>query len=424
MFFQIDSIENPIDINKQMEIMESYVEKISPEFEKILILPPDYTRKHSGAGKLTAFLYDLLKDDYEISIMPALGTHTPMPREEIIDMFGTGIPFELFEVHDFENDTVKIGKIPEEFVVEVSEGVVKQSIEVNINQKIVNGDYDLVISIGQVLPHAVVGMANYNKNIFVGCGGIEMIDISHFVGAVYGMERLLGKDHSPVRKLFDYAQEKMLGDINLDYILTVNSTNINPQTGTTDMLGLFIGQDRQVFEKAVKLSQEYNIVYLDKPLDKVVVYMDEEEFKSTWLCCKAIYRTRLAIADSGQLIVIAPGLKKFGEYDSTDNLIRKYGYRGRDQIVEYVKENQDLRANLAAAAHLIHGSSEGRFSVFFATDQLSKEELEGVNFKHISLKKVFTDYPLDELKYGYNKPPGGEEIFYIDNPTTGLWSIN
>lgn len=164
-------------------------------------------------------------------------------------------------------------------------------------------------------------------------------------------------------------------------------------------------------------------MYLDKPLKKIVVYMDKEEFKSTWLCCKAIYRTRLAIADDGQLIVIAPGLKSFGEFEDMDKLIRKYGYKGKKKIIQYVEENEDLRNNLAGAAHLIHGSTEGRFTVYFVTDRLSKEELENVNFKHMSVEKALGKYPIDEFKYGYNQLPDGEEIFFIDNPATGLWSI-
>lgn len=420
---QIQEEGEYIDYRQQKKILKRFVNNISEEVNSILILPPDYTRKHSGAGQLTAILYKLLKNKYRISIMPALGTHVPMIEDEITSMFGEEIPLDIFEDHDFINDTVEIGKVPAEFVNRVSEETVNQSIKVTVNKRLVNGKFDLIISIGQVIPHAVVGMANYNKNIFVGCGGSDIINTSHFVGAAYGMERLLGKDHSPVRKIFDYAQENLATDLQVEYMLTVNSTTVNSETGIANLLGLFIGKDRKVFEKAVKLSQKYNINYIEKPLDKVVVYMDEDEFKSTWLGCKAIYRTRLAIADGGELIVIAPGLKSFGEYEKVDKLIRKYGYAGRKKILQYVQENQDLKDNLAAAAHVIHGSTNGRFKVTFATDLLTKEELENVNFNHMSMEKALKKYPISELNNGYNQLAGGERVYYIDNPTTGLWSV-
>ncbi len=412
-----------IDFQEQEEIIKSFVRQIRGNVSSILILPPDYTRKHSGTGRLAAFLYKLLKDNYEISIMPALGTHSPMTEKEIRDMFGQQIPLDIFVDHDFINDTVKIGEIKKDFVGKVSEGNVKRNISVEINKRLVNGEYDLIISIGQVLPHGVVGMANYNKNILVGCGGQEMIDISHFVGAVYGMERLLGKDHSPVRKILDRAQNKFLNNININYILTVNSITLNPVTGLTNMLGIFIGEEREIFEKAVKLSQKYNIIRLEKPISKLIVFMNEEEFKSTWLACKAIYRTRMAIADGGELVVLTPGLKRFGEFEKMDKLIRKYGYVGKEKILEYIDKNEDLAGNLAAAAHLIHGSTEGRFRVTFATDHLTKEELTGVNFNHMRYEEAVQRYQPDNLVYGYNKLESGKEVFFIENPATGLWTI-
>ncbi|MEI6579976.1 MAG: lactate racemase domain-containing protein [Eubacteriales bacterium] len=388
------------------------------KLNKVLLLPPDYTRMYSGAGKITAVYYDLLKDSCEVDILPALGTHEAMTREECLAFFGEGVPFEKIIVHNWRKDVIKIGEVPAEFVSDVSEGLVNTKIDVEVNKLIFDKSYDLIISIGQVVPHEVVGMANYSKNIFVGCGGSSMINSSHMLGAFYGMERVMGKDFSPVRRVFDYAQVKFLFDVPLLYVLTV-TTN---KGDDTYIHGLFIGSQRELFEQAVKMSQEKNLTCVGPPLKKVVVYLDEREFKSTWLGNKAIYRTRMAMAQGGELIILAPGVRKFGEDDANDALIRKYGYVGRIKVLELVKENSDLQENLSVAAHLIHGSSDGRFNITYCTEKLSEQEVRGASFNYMPYCKAAELYNHEILKDGFNTLPDGEEIFYISNPALGLWS--
>lgn len=405
---------------QQKQIIDQYLSEVKSKVRKVLLIPPDYTRKHSGVGPITAYCFkELVNEGVTVDVMPALGTHVPMTSDELTDMFGPDIPMEAFHVHNWRTDTKVIGIIPEDYVEKVSDGHVRFPIEVRVNTKLIDGEYDLIISLGQVLPHEVVGMANYNKNIFVGCGGVDIINKSHFVGAAYGLERLLGRDHSGVRKLYDYAQEHFLTNCPLVYVLTVNTVEVNPETGCTRLLGLYIGDEREVFERAVAHSQKHNITVVEKPLQKVVVNLDSEEFKTTWIGCKAVYRTRMAIADGGELIVIAPGLRTFGEDPAIDKLIRKYGYAGRKSILRWAEENADLQENRSAAAHLIHGSSDGRFQVTFACT-MPREEIQGVNFRFMELGEALRKYPIDTLKYGFNQV-NGEEIYFIDNPATGLW---
>lgn len=385
--------------------------------KKVLILPPDYTRMYSGAGKITNMYYNILKDSCKVDIMPALGTHVPMTREECAAFFGEDVPFSRILVHDWRNDVVKIGEVPSEFVKEVSDGLVDTKIDVEVNRRILE-DYDLVISIGQVVPHEVVGMANYSKNIFVGCGGSSMINSSHMLGAFYGLERIMGRDFSPVRKVFDYAEENFIKNVPLMYVLTV-TTNEGDETLLHDV---YIGRKRELFEMAVKRSQEINLIYTKKPLKKVVVYLDPREFKSTWLGNKAVYRTRLAIETGGELIVLAPGVSKFGEDEENDRLIRKYGYVGREKVLELSKTEEDLKRNLSVAAHLIHGSSDGRFNITYCTRLLSKEEVEGVSFSWRDYDEASRVYDPQRLKDGFNIV-NDEEIYYISNPALGLWSV-
>ena len=407
-----------IEDSELFEALKRTLEECGSSLKKVLLLPPDYTRLHSGAGKITAMYYELLKGNCQVDIMPALGTHEPMSEQECRSFFGEDIPFERFMAHNWRNDVVKLGVVPADYVKSVSEGLIDDPVDVEVNRKIVDKSYDLIISIGQVVPHEVVGMANYSKNIFVGCGGSNMINESHMLGAFYGMERIMGRDHSPVRKVLDYAEEHFIKDVPLIYVLTVTTQT----EGKATIHGLFTGRNRSLFEQAVKLSQEKNIIFLDKPLKKVVVYLDDREFKSTWLGNKAIYRTRMAIEDGGELIVLAPGVKKFSEDDRNDELIRKYGYVGRINVLELCRQNDDLKSNLSVAAHLIHGSSDGRFSVTYAVEKLTKEEVEGVGFKYAPLGGMCEKYNPGKLKDGYNVLDNGEEIFYISNPALSLWA--
>ena len=386
------------------------------KLKKVLLLPPDFTRMYSGAGKLTAEYYALLKDICRVDIMPALGTHEPMTEKEFHAFFGPDVPFDRMIVHNWRTDVVKLGQVPSEFVSEVSEGLVSDPIDVEVNKRLLDKSYDLIISMGQVVPHEVVGMANYSKNIFVGCGGSSMINSSHMLGAFYGMERIMGKDFSPVRKVFDYAEEHFIADIPLMYVLTV-TTN---RGDDTFIHGLYIGRERRLFEMAVRQSQEINLVHMKNPLSKVIVNLDPREFKSTWLGNKAVYRTRMAIRDGGELIILAKGVRKFGEDEENDRLIRKYGYVGREKVLELVKENADLCNNLSVAAHLIHGSSDGRFNITYCTEQLSGEEVRGVNFGYVPYSEAIKKYDPEVLTDGFHNIDG-EDVFYISNPALGLW---
>jgi len=279
--------------------------------------------------------------------------------------------------------------------------------------------FDLILSIGQIVPHEVIGMAGYNKNIFIGTGGPEGINKSHFLGAVYGMERMMGRADTPVRRVLNYASEHFAKHLPILYVLTVVGRG---DDGKLIVRGLYIGDDAECFNLASALSLKVNFQMLDEPLKKVVVYLDPSEFKSTWLGNKSVYRTRMAIADGGELIVLAPALKEFGEDKQIDGLIRKYGYVTTPQVLEFVKDNEDLRNNLSAAAHLIHGSSENRFTITYCPGHLTKQEIESVNFRYADLTEMSKRYNPDKLTDGFNTLPGGEKIFYISNPALGLWA--
>lgn len=384
---------------------------------KVLAIPPDYTRLHSKAGILTSFAWEYYGDALT-DILPALGTHVAMTPDEISDMFPK-VPHKLFRVHDWRNDVVTLGVVPGSYISDITEGRITYDWPAQVNKLLIEGGHDLILSIGQVVPHEVIGMANYNKNIFVGTGGSEGINKSHFIGAAYGMERIMGRANNPVRKVLNYASAKFAKDLPIIYIQTVIGRN---SSGKLVTRGIYIGDDEEVFELASDLSIKVNFEMVREPLKKVVVYLDPAEFRSTWLGNKSIYRTRMALADGAELIVLAPALKEFGEDKAIDKLIRKYGYCGTPKTLEYVENNEDMKNNLGAAAHLIHGSSEGRFSVTYCPGHLSYEEIESVHFKYADLKEMMKRYNPETLKDGFNTLADGEEIFYISNPAVGLWA--
>ena len=416
----INKIAETKDGLSEQQIRQLLEESIRDrDLKKVLIIPPDYTRYYSNAGHLTNIYYHMLKDrGCQVDVLIAQGSHEPLTQELFSKMYGD-IPFEEMIPHRWREDVVQIGEVPADYIQGMMEGAWDdpEPLPVEVNQRLLDPSYDLILSIGQVVPHEVAGMANHAKNIFVGVGGSKMINKTHMIGAVYGMERLMGKDHSPVREVFDYALTHFLSDIPLLFVLTVTTA---PQDQIVTH-AIMIGDERIALEDAIAQAQIHNLIVLDRPIQKCVVYMKPDEFQTTWVGNKSVYRTRMARADGGELIVLAPGIRKFGEDPIQDKYIRKYGYRGRLQVLDAFRKNQDLQENMGTAAHLIHGSTDGRFTVTYAVKQISLDEIRSVHFQAASYEEMIKRYDPEKLEYGWNTMNDGEEIFYIPNPGLGLW---
>ena len=393
-----------------------------PDAKKVLIIPPDYTRCYSYAGEITQLLYKKLSLSAQIDVMPALGTHMAMNEDEMQKFFGDVVPRDRIIVHHWQTDTVCLGYVPAEVCSEISNGLFPEQIDVEVNHLLVDGGYDLILSVGQVVPHEVVGMANYSKNIFVGTGGREMINKSHMLSAICGMEKALGVIDSPARKVYDYAQQHFIdGKLPLVYLQTVTTR----ENDTLKLHGLYIGESRKPFEKAAELAQKLNIIHVDHRAKKVVTYLDPEELKTTWVGNKGIYRTRMTVADGGELIVLAPGVIAFGENEEMDKMTRKYGYTGTEHILELYRQGV-FEGRLMSAAHLMQGSTEGRFTVTYATkpENLSKEEIESVGYQWADYNEITKRYNPETLKEGWNVLPDGEEVYFVGTPALGLWKVD
>jgi nickel-dependent lactate racemase len=392
--------------------------RINKEFRRVLLLPPDLTRAHSGSGKITETLYKALAPHSDVHVIPTLGQHVPHIAEQNRWVFGD-IPNERIHVHDWISGVTRLGVIPRGLVAQSTNDLADWDIPVDLNTSLMREPWDLIINVGHVVPHEVLGFANHNKNYFIGLGGKETICTSHMAAAIYGIENNLGKLITPLRSCFNWAEKEFLSHLPDVYFQVVMKRSPDNRLVTC---GVYVGDDLETYLMAARASKKENITIMEKPISKIVAVMQADEFHSTWVANKAVYRTRMAIADRGELLIIAPGLERFGEQESVDHLIRKYGYCGRPQTLKQYKENSDLRELAHATAHLIHGSSEGRFTISYAPGHLTKDEIEQVNYRYVPLEEALARYPPASMREGWNIMPDNEEIFFISTPSSGLWT--
>lgn len=423
MWFKQES--SNISREQILELARQYADeakkRICANPKRVLLLPPDITRAHSGSGWIVEELYKIFTaEGADVHLIPTLGQHVPHTPEQNKWMFGS-VPEEKIHVHDWRSGSTVIGEVPSSFVKEVSGGKVDWAIPVSLDNFLLNGNWDLVLNVGHVVPHEVLGFANHNKNYFIGLGGKDMICASHLMAACCGIENNLGTLTTPLRKCFNKAEEDYLGFLPDAYFEVVMAYN---DEGKLVHTGVYAGDDVETYLEAARASQKQNITVVP-PLKKIVAVMQGDEFYSTWVANKAIYRTRKALAQGGELLIIAPGLERFGEQPEIDAIIRKYGYSGTENVMRLYREcpdDGDLKNFAVGTAHLIHGSSEGRFTITYAPGKMSQKDIESVCFNYADINETLKRYNPSELKNGFNTMPDGEEIYFISTPSAGLWS--
>jgi len=393
-------------------------ERLCAKPKRVLLLPPDITRMHSGSGRITEWLYNALANEAEVYVIPTLGQHVPHTPEENRRMFGS-IPEKQILVHDWRGGCVQVGEIPADMVRETSRGAADWALPVVLNRALMEEPWDLVINIGHVVPHEVLGFANHNKNYFIGLAGKDLICTSHMMAASCGIENNLGCLTTPVRQCFNWAEEQYLSNLPDLYIQVVLARS---NTGELVHTGFHAGDDLETYLTAARQSRNENITVFDEPLTKVVCVMQGDEFHSTWVANKAVYRTRMALADCGELLILAPGLTRFGEQPEVDALIRKYGYIPSQRVLELYRQNADMQDLAHGTAHLMHGTSEGRFRITYAPGHLTRADIEQVGFEYADLAAMTARYRPEACKEGWNTTADGEKFYFIPTPSAGLWS--
>lgn len=386
--------------------------------KRVLLLPPDITRAHSGVGRLTEMLYQELSAEADVHVIPTLGQHVPHTPDENRRMFGS-IPNERIHAHDWRADCVNVGEVSAEFVSKACGGVADWAIPVHLNRMLMEEPWDLIVNIGHVVPHEVLGFANHNKNYFIGLGGKETICAAHMLAATCGIENNLGNLVTPTRACFNKAEDDLLARLPDCYVQVVLARN---DAGELVHTGAFVGDDLETYLQAARQSREQNITVFDEPIAKMVCVMQADEFASTWVANKAVYRTRMALADGAELVIIAPGLTRFGEQSEVDAFIRKYGYCGTPRVMSQYAANADMQDLGHATAHLIHGSSEGRFTITYAPGHLARQEIETVGFQYADLAATLARYEPDHRQEGWNTTSDGERFYFIPTPSAGLWA--
>jgi len=386
---------------------------------RVLLLPPDITRAHAGVGWMTEYLYNRLSErGTEVHVIPTLGQHVPHTPADNRWMFGT-VPEERIHAHDWKYGVTHVGTVPATFVEESTHGAANWEIPIDLNTMTVTESWDLIINIGHVVPHEVLGFANHNKNYFIGLGGKRTLGASHMASAVYGIENNLGNLMTPVRRCFNYAEEHFLDSLNDVYFQVVMNYDA---AGKLVHTGVFVGDDLETYLAAAKLSRAQNITVFDEPITKMVAVMQADEFRATWVANKAIYRTRMAMADGGELLVIAPGVERFGEQPEVDALIRKYGYLSRSEVLSLYPKNPDMQDIPHGTAHLVHGSPEGRFAITYAPGKLSRADVESVGYGFMDVDEALARYDPAVMRDGWNTMPDGERVYFISTPSAGLWA--
>ncbi len=422
--------EISIDELTKVTLSLAETEILATGARRVLLVPPDHTRLHSRAGEITATLYEkLVASGCAVAVLPALGTHSEMSPDDSLLLFGDRVPFSAIRHHRWRDGLDHLGTIGENEVAEVSGGRLRMDIPIAVDEELFGG-WDLVVSVGQVVPHEVIGMANFTKNIVIGLGGAPTVHRSHYLGAVCDMETLMGRADGPVRHVVDAAFDRFIAPrVSVLWLLTVME---DTDAGVVQR-GMFAGRGRSsesggaAYRAAAELAAACNVTVLETPMRRVACFLDPAEFRTTWLGNKAIYRTRMAIADEGELLVLAPGVTHFGEDPAIDALIRTHGYRGTAAAMAAVDADVALAANLGAAAHLVHGSSEGRFTITYCTDPasggLTPDEVEGVGFRWADLSQTLTLLALPSgSPFGTYVDASGEQFVYIPNPALGLWA--
>lgn len=402
--------------SRLVDLMLAGIETNHGPLTRVLLVPPDITRLHSGAGELTVMLYEKLAPRAWVEVMPALGTHLPMAADEIAAMY-PGIPADRFRVHRWRTDVVAMGEVPADLVAGLTDGRLRFPITCAVNRTLVQGRWDRIISIGQLVPHELAGIANYSKNILIGLGGSDAIAKSHYVAAVYGLERLMGRVDNPMRSILSHMEEHAIAALPITYLMTVRGY----EAGRSVTRGLFAGDDARVYRAGAELARSVSITRVERRAPKVVAFMDPAEYHTTWVANKAIYRTRMAVADGGELVIIAPGVRQFGEDAGNDAFIRRVGYKSTEEMIRLVDSDPDVAANLAVVAHIIVSSPEDRFRVTYAAGGLDREEMESAGFRWADPAELVKRYDPTRLTDGWNTLPDGEEIYFVSRPASGLW---
>ena len=382
--------------------------------------------------------------------MPALGT--AIQPAQIAKMYPT-IPPALFREHDWRDGTVAVGTVPAADVRELTGGAINRPWTATLNALVARGGHDLVLSMGQVVPHEALGMANYTKNLFIGVAGAETINFTHHIMAVYGVENVMGRASNPGRALFDRAFDAFCPELPALFAMTVVGTKPD---GARVTRGFYVGDTSESF-KAARLSLEVNFTMVDEPHAKAVPAR-RAKYAFTWTANKAIYRTRPG-ADGGELVARArrelrrardarPADRKCEratsarasarargpkpDPDARDdappppppNFARRHGYRSSAETMSLLETDPSSRKT-SSPPRTRSGKSEGRFKITLSVEAGGglSADIEKANFEWGDVDALQQRYDPAKLTPGATCSPTAGACFLVPQPLpAGLWA--
>jgi lactate racemase len=323
--------------------------------ERVLAIIPDRTRDDN-----THVLFPIASDFLRkrgvaaFDVLVAQGTHPPMSEaQKLLKIGGTDFDGHLFDHRwDEPEELITLGELSAATVRELTGGLIEQSIPVSINKLLAPGTYATVIVFGATVPHEVAGFAGGAKYFFPGVAGPELTHTTHWLGALAGIENIIGRVETPTRRLIEAATELISARI-----ISLNTVVSREANGELVTYALFAGEIRDAFRRAAEVSRQVHIRYTGRKYKKVIALLDPH-YDELWVGGKASYKLGAIIKEGGELIIYAPHLTKLSETHGT--LIEKYGYAPLESVRDMLGVSPELRENLCIAAHLAHVTYAGR----------------------------------------------------------------
>ncbi len=340
-------------------IVEQALDPIQPG-ERVLAIVPDKTRD-DNTDLLFPFAAEVLtgKGVTRFDALIAQGTHPPMTETQKLLKLGirnerssyfSGAIFD--HRWDRPEELVTLGELSAEKVSKLTAGLISRSVPVSLNKLLAPGAYDTVLVFGATVPHEVAGFAGGAKYFFPGVAGPELTHTTHWLGALAGIENVIGQVETPTRHLIEAA-----ADLVPAQVISLNTVVSRNSNGKLITHGFFAGEIKQAFRRAAEVSSQVHIRYTGRKYKRVVALLDEH-YDELWVGGKASYKLGAVIEDGGDLIIFAPHLT--GISQTHGKLIEKYGYAPLESVRDMLGASEELRENLCIAAHLAHVAYAGR----------------------------------------------------------------
>ncbi len=336
--------------------------------QRVLVIVPDNTRS-GPIGPVFAQLHELMTSGAQaggqtvaqIDVLIALGTHMALSREQMahrldvpVDELETRYPGVRIFNHEWEKEEtfVSLGEISADEIEELSNGLLRETVDVRINKLVL--EYDLVLILGPVFPHEVVGFSGGNKYFFPGVSGPEVINFTHWLGAVMTSYEIIGSGYTPVRAVIDRAAS----------LIPTPSRCVALVVTGDDLAGLYVGTPKEAWEAASQLSAQVHVRYLEHPVKRVLSIMPPL-YDDIWTAAKGMYKLEPVVAEGGEVVIYAPHIDEISY--THGRVLDEIGYHVRDYFLKQWDRFKDYPAGVLA--HSTHLRGIGEYDVITETER-------------------------------------------------------